>query len=83
MSKKTMNPKDVEDFLILNPDFLLDNSHILNLLNNLWAYSSDGQSIRLISVRSVVQFYLGPFSKLKYVRSLAYLYIYALNFSYL
>ena len=30
MSKKTMNPRDVEDFLILNPDFLLDNSHILN-----------------------------------------------------
>ena len=30
MSKKAMNPKDVEDFLILNPDFLLDNSHILN-----------------------------------------------------
>ena len=25
-----MNPKDVEDFLILNHDFLSDNSHILN-----------------------------------------------------
>tara|TARA_Y100000768_G_scaffold311677_1_gene246277 strand:- start:678 stop:1340 length:663 start_codon:yes stop_codon:yes gene_type:complete len=30
MSKKNIDPKEVEDFLILNPDFLAANSHILN-----------------------------------------------------
>ena len=30
MSKKNIDPKQVEEFLILNPDFLKTNSHILN-----------------------------------------------------
>ena len=30
MSKKTIDPKQVEEFLVLNPDFLSNNSHILN-----------------------------------------------------
>ncbi len=30
MPKKSIDPKEVEDFLILNPDFLSANSHILN-----------------------------------------------------
>ena len=30
MSKKSIDPKLVEEFLILNPDFLSANSHILN-----------------------------------------------------
>ena len=29
-------------------------------ITQVWAYSSVGQSARLISVRSVVQLYLGP-----------------------
>ena len=32
MSKKLIDPKLVEEFLILNPDFLYENSHILNAL---------------------------------------------------
>ena len=32
MSKKFIDPKLVEEFLILNPDFLSENSHILNAL---------------------------------------------------
>ena len=32
MSKKLIDPKLVEEFLILNPDFLSENSHILNAL---------------------------------------------------
>ena len=30
MAKKNIDPKQVEEFLILNPDFLKTNSHILN-----------------------------------------------------
>ena len=30
MSKKNLDPKQVEEFLLLNPDFLSSNSHILN-----------------------------------------------------
>ena len=30
MSKKAIDPKQVEEFLVLNPDFLSNNSHILN-----------------------------------------------------
>tara|TARA_B100000609_G_C17198835_1_gene426913 strand:+ start:1074 stop:1736 length:663 start_codon:yes stop_codon:yes gene_type:complete len=32
MSNKLIDPKQVEEFLILNPDFLSENSHILNSL---------------------------------------------------
>ena len=32
MSKSSIDPKKVEEFLILNPDFLTTNSHILNAL---------------------------------------------------
>ena len=30
MSKKNLDPKQVEEFLLLNPDFLSSNSNILN-----------------------------------------------------
>ena len=32
MTKKSLNEKEVEQFLLLNPDFLSKNSHILNAL---------------------------------------------------
>ena len=32
MTKKALNEKEVEQFLLLNPDFLSKNSHILNAL---------------------------------------------------
>ena len=32
MTKKSLNEKEVEQFLLLNPDFLSKNSHILNTL---------------------------------------------------
>ena len=32
MSKKSIDPKKVEEFLLMNPDFLSNNSHILNSL---------------------------------------------------
>ena len=32
MSKNSIDPKQVEEFLILNPDFLKTNSHILNAI---------------------------------------------------
>ena len=32
MTKKSLNEKEVEEFLLLNPDFLSKNSHILNAL---------------------------------------------------
>ena len=32
MTKKSLSEKEVEQFLLLNPDFLSKNSHILNAL---------------------------------------------------
>jgi len=32
MTEKSIDPKKVEEFLLLNPEFLSDNSHILNSL---------------------------------------------------
>ena len=32
MSEKSIDPKKVEEFLLLNPEFLSNNSHILNSL---------------------------------------------------